>query len=228
MNIKLLMTLLAILSCSVGSATAATIYDFSAPPDSPAPQTQNTVLGLTASYTSNLVTITAAGFDATSTSASLKPLALFRKNDGGDENGLGLANITSPSQFPVHSSPHNEINTYDFIQLDVNNLLAFNPYTITIGSLQSGGSFAVYGTNTAGDLTSATFLQGGNGNQTNNGLLSVTFTDSFRYLDIIGTNEDVLLNSLSMTSVPEPSTGIFAGTVLAGLAIYYWRRARRS
>src|SRR5262245_3272863 len=100
MNIKLLVTLLAILTCSVGSAIADTIsYDFSAPPDSPAPQTQNTVLGLTASYTSNLITITAAGFDATSTSSSPKPLALFRKNGGGDESGLGIANITSPSQF---------------------------------------------------------------------------------------------------------------------------------
>src|SRR5690242_8873635 len=60
-------------------------------------------LGVSQQYTINGITLTAYGFDN-----SGHPINLYGKNDGGDEIGLG-----------VDRAPNHEIQTYNFVQLDV-------------------------------------------------------------------------------------------------------------
>ena len=83
------------------------------------------------SYSSGGVTLTAYGFDSSG------PSNLYGKANGGDENGIGLAN-----------DPHgdHEIVKGSFVQLDISELLAhgFNTAEIFVGihkELMSHGTF---------------------------------------------------------------------------------------
>ena len=114
----LLGALFAVFFCIAAPAPAITyLYNFDSP-------TGN--LGNTHSYTSNGVSISAAGFSSTG-----QAMDLYGKNTGGDEQGLGL-NATS--------SDH-EITTSTFVQLNLSSLQAkaTNPLTLSIGSIQKRG-----------------------------------------------------------------------------------------
>ena len=79
--------------------------------------------------------------------------ALFGKNAGGDENGLGLSGYTD-----------NEITGpgTDFIQLDVNSILAsVSSATFFMGSSTANEWWAVFGTNTLGTLPGGSSLISG-------------------------------------------------------------------
>src|SRR5579862_7891526 len=78
-------------------------------------------LGVSQTYTDNGVTLTAYGYNQ---GIGTK---LFGKNDGGDENGLGL----------FGTSDH-EITSNGFVQLDMLNLWLLTPTSISlsIGSVQ--------------------------------------------------------------------------------------------
>jgi hypothetical protein len=231
MKTKFLAAIVAALVWSVASARADTLtYDFGNPPD--VPSLNDPVLGKTASYTVKGVTITAAGFDLTGSGTTAgNALNLYRKDNETDENGLGIANVVGG-----HSSPNNEINTTDFVQLDVSKLLAFRPFSLTISSLQGNSgltdpaeAFYVYGSNDNGVMHTANLIGSGNGDQTSGnsyGTFSVADLASYKYLDITAAADDVLLSSLSVNTVPEPTSLILFGMGAVGIAGYGWRRRK--
>jgi hypothetical protein len=98
----------------------------------------NGTMGTSHAYTVNGVTITAYGFNNGNPGT---PTALYGKNAGGDETGLGIA---SNSDF--------EIDANHFVQLDLNQVIAagITSGTMSIGSMQAGEPAGVYGSNTLG------------------------------------------------------------------------------
>src|SRR5262249_9638935 len=123
MRKAMIAAVLGVLLVSGNSANAAPFtYNFNTPTGT---------LGITQNYTADGVTITALGFDAPNT-----PTNLYGKNDGGDENGLGLAN-----------QEHFEIQTNNFVQLDLANLLSQYPgatLSMILGSVQPGESGNIF------------------------------------------------------------------------------------
>src|SRR5581483_5859237 len=103
-------------------------------------------LGTSQAYTVNGLTITAYGYywDGANPTNPGTPTNLYGKQGGGDENGLGIANT---------SSDH-EITNKTFVQLDLQKVLAAGATgaQMAVGSVQSGESYAVYGSNTQGVL----------------------------------------------------------------------------
>lgn len=111
-------------------------------------------LGNTASYTSNGATVTAYGYDctasdstSTATLSGCSASALYQKNDGGSEVGLGLAGETD------HEIGYDQTGDY-VMGLDLSQLLGkgVTSMTLTFGSVQPGEAFAAlgYGSNPFG------------------------------------------------------------------------------
>ena len=136
--------------------------------------------------------------------------ALFGKNDGGDENGVGLNGYTD-----------NEINGpgTDFIQIDVSNLLSQNASgaSFFMNSTTSGEWWAVYGQTSGNGGTLGSLLFSGHDEGSSN-LHALTGWGTYQYYDFVAlgtcnadghqcTAGNVLLGGLSVTpGVPEPST----------------------
>jgi hypothetical protein len=189
------------------SATAAnatvTVFDFGVGPNGVTTSSWQNNQGQTHTYTASGLSVTASAFGPSSDQ-------LYGKHSGGDENGLGMTN-----------DPSGQDEIYDgkgFIQLDVSSLTG-DLLKLAFGSTTQGEQWTVYGSNTAGSLGSATLpgtttLIGSGATET-----TLSFTDSFKYYDIVSTStsggKNVLLTSLTVTSVPEPATW---GLMIVGLA----------
>lgn len=191
----------AVLLVSASSANAGIwTYDFTSPAGT---------LGTTQPYTANSVTITALGFDSLG-----NPINLFGKTDGGDESGLGLA-----------GQPHNEIQTNNFIQLDILDLQNKYPsatLSMILGSVQDGESGNIYGSNIAGNLGTYLF--------TVTDESSFGVPTSYRYVGVTAGAEDILISSLTAVStanpVPVPPSMLLALTGLGLCGGWTWRRRR--
>ena len=156
-------------------------------------------IGNSHTYTGSGLSVTATGYSAASTQA-----ALYGKNLGGDENGIGLAGDPS--------GQHEIYKGTDFIQLDVHSLFGLaTGASFFMGSSTNGENWAVYGSNTAGAL--GTQLMTG----TDESLHALTGWGQYNYYDFVslgtwnstthsyGTG-NVLLGGLSIAAAPEPAT----------------------
>ena len=180
--------------------TPASAVDLSYSFDSP---TGN--LGNTHIYTNNGVSITAYGFNKSPSHT----LDLYGKNDGGNENGLGL-NI----------DPDHEISITNFVQLDMSQVWATNPTSLTmsIGSVQQGEGWSLYTSNVLGSL--GTLLFSGTTDAPNT-FPVFPIPNGFQYLSVTASHNNVLLSTLDTkgVSVPEPTTMLILGSSLAMAAM---------
>jgi len=200
MNIstKLGVLLVGTLLC-LSTSSYATVYLFNF--DSP-----TGTLGTSQSYTNNFVSVTATGYNNNGTTT-----ALFGKMDGGDENGLGIAN----------GSDH-EITTANFVQLNLSSLLDVDPQSLsfTIGSSTGEDAWKVYESNSAGVL--GTLVASGN----NENPQSIT-VPSAQYLSFQASAGNVLLSTITantQVNTPEPMTIL---TLASGLALTAFAKKRK-
>ena len=158
-------------TCTSGCSSTAT-WDFSTP---------SGPLGTSQAYTVSGLTITAYGFTNAST-----PAALYGKNLGGDENGLGL-----------FGEINNEIATNNYVQLDLANLIAAgaaNP-TMVINSVQSGEKYNIYGSSTLGSIGALLLASGTNDNTA----FPMPGYPAKRFIAVRAAAANVLLGAVSFT-----------------------------
>lgn len=163
--------------------------------------------------------ITAYGFTAPTSGAhtgELTATQLFGKNGGGGETGLGLA-----------STHDNEINAPtggEAIVLDVS-ALSGQDLRIGFGSVQSGEGWRVGFSSNATLPVNETAFSGYVAGTTDFPSLFDLGVRSTRYLIIEATSGDILLTSLSATSVPEPASMALLSAGLLSLGMFSRRRS---
>lgn len=173
-------------------------------------------------FTVSGYTIAARGYDTPST-----PHELFFKNGGGDEIGLGLVNtLNNELQVDINGNPLN------FIQLDLHSILSqgFTNGKIEIGSIQSGESFSLYGSNTLGNL--GTKLNSTPyGSAFNDQFVSVPNFGTFQFISVVAATFDVLPVAFQATIVPIPEAASLvpaASLVIVATAFEVRRRRRQT
>jgi hypothetical protein len=137
---------------------------------------------------------------------------LFFKNNGGDETGIGLAG---------GGSDH-EVGTPNFLQITGSGIAS-----VTIGSIQSGEEWAIYGSNALGTSevgVAANLIASGTGGGT---ATDVPLTGNYAYYTIYSPKGDILLDSAKTgtSRVPEPRTTSLLMTMgLVGLFAFGGRK----
>ena len=170
-------------------------------------------------YTSSGYTITAYGFDNTGGFGTAHEL--FFKNqapiNGAVERGLGLTNTTS-----------NEIQvSLNFIQFDFTAALAAGLFNgqISVGSIQTGEAFSIYGSNTLGTL--GTQVGGTFGSAFDNQFVNIPNFGQFHFYSIVAAADDVLPVAIraDLPAIPEMNALLpIAAMLLLLLAANFWRR----
>jgi hypothetical protein len=199
----------------IAAAHATVVWDLN-PTDANAP-----VGGSSHTYTSSGFSITAYGFDnhsgiGTSHDLFYKNAAM---NGGATETGLGLV-----------STPNNELQTgLQFIQFDFTSALAAGMFNgqLSVGSIQQGESFAIFGSNTLGTL--GTQVGGIFGSSFDNQFVSIPNFGQFNYYSVMAMSDDVLPVAVraDVAPVPEMNALLPIGAVLALLVATNASRKRR-
>ncbi|MFL6590627.1 MAG: hypothetical protein ACJ8M4_10695 [Chthoniobacterales bacterium] len=212
---------LSIIACTIffagiAAAQASIVWDLN-------PNDQNAPVGSSShTYTSSGFSITAYGFDNHAGIGTAHDL--FFKNEnligGAVESGLGLTN-----------TPHNEIQAgLNFIQFDFTAALAAGMMNgqISVGSIQPGESFSLYGSNTLGTLG----IQVGAvyGSSSDNQFVPIPGFGTFLYYSVVAISEDVLPVAIQadLPAVPEMSAILPITALLALVFAVEIRRRRRS
>jgi hypothetical protein len=157
-------------------------------------------IGHTDTFSAGGFSLTAWGFSSNNTNTDL-----WYKADGGDETGLGLSNDTVD----------HEIQGNSFLEFTTANVT-----TITIGSVQSGESWAIYGSPSIG--TRGTVLLASGNTDVSVPPLNLAAIDSgWTWVSLFApTPGNILLDGANAPAprVPEPSTPAFILTLgLVGL-----------
>jgi len=142
-------------------------------------------VGITNTYSMNNVDISASGFTKTGSTT-----AMWGKNDGVGETGLGIA-----------SDSDHEINKSNFIQLDLTSLInEVKPTTIpiiNIDSIHPSEGFAIYGSNSNGTLGSLLY---DSPNTPSLQSIEIPNFGTYKFINIIASgasnNSNVLLKSI--------------------------------
>jgi hypothetical protein len=162
-------------------------------------------------FTSNGNSITAYGYDTPSTAHEL-----YYKDASGD-HGLGLV-----------GTPHNEIQTNNFIQLDISSLLSqgFTNGQIKISSVDTptNESFSLYGSNTLGSL--GTFLNT-YGSSSDNQFVDVPSFGTYKFVSVISASGDVLLSAFQASVTPVPEATSLLPTAFLAMAVTAFEARRR-
>lgn len=181
-------------------------------------------------FTSSGFSVTATGYD---NEAGPDPFhQLYYKFEppvnGASERGLGMVNTDSNE---LNVNPDGSVAQY--IQLDLRSILAqgFTNGQVSMGSVQNGEGFRLFGSNTAGVL--GTQLPGTySGVSFDNKFVSVPNFGSFQFLSVAALTGRVLLVEFqaTMTPVPEmnalfPIIGLL--TAVSSTHILRRRRAAR-
>jgi PEP-CTERM motif-containing protein len=201
---KLIIGLLAASALATASAASATTnINF---------DTATGNMGPSHTYSNGGLSVTAYGVNN-----SLNPLDLYGKHNGGDENGLGIANDPSGDH---------EIWGYvgGAVLLDVSDLLAnsVSEAQFFMGSTTNGESWIVW------EYTGAGFVQALTGTD------ELTWHDlpdwgSYSYYAFTagGNGQNVLLGGLSLTqAVPEPATWAMMLLGFGAMGVAFRRRRR--
>ncbi|HLW82068.1 MAG TPA: PEP-CTERM sorting domain-containing protein [Candidatus Acidoferrales bacterium] len=203
-------------------------------------------LGTSQSYTSNGATITAYGYECSATTPSstdtlsgCSASALYQKNDGGAEVGLGLAGETD------HEIGWDGANADFVIGLDVSSLfkLGATSMTLSFGSVQPGEAYAIlgYGSNPFGSTFALTNTQawvandGSTSAQVFSSTIGLNAGDEFLVIvspcgasatgSDVGCGGNVTLGSLT-SSAPTPEPGTLALFATGLLALGFCMRRR--
>jgi hypothetical protein len=223
-------------------AACTCTYDFSSPsgllgtthtytmpgPEGPVPLTADGFLGVTRTYTNPDVfpipiTIMGAGF---TDDGFATPVNLFGKNDGGNENGLGLANDPTGA---------NEISGTSFIRIS---FPSFKPgghnnvamASFIMGSATEGESWLVLGSTSP--TTGYRLLPQGAGNDELSHRLSNIpggpGSPLFPFYIFEATNGNVLLSSIFVVPGPIAGAGLPGLILASGGLLAWWRRRQKT
>ncbi len=194
------------------------------------PGNQNQNVGSTSqTFTVSGYSITARGYDHPASGPDTAH-QLFYKSDaasgGAGEHGLGLVG-TANNELQVNANG----SVANFIQLDLRSILGlgFTGGQIEVGSLQTGESFRLFGSNTLGVL--GTQLPGTWGSTFDNQFVSVPNFGSFQFISVAANTADVLPVAFraNITPVPEMSAlGPIVGLLAAVSSTHILRRRRAS
>ncbi len=182
--------------------------------------------------------LTAYGYNSTATISSMPESLLLTgttdlsaKNGGIGETGVG-----------IQSDSQKEINTTSTVALDLSSSYssAYGDVTITIGSVQKNEGFAVFG----GSLPTSTPTTGSPyklsdylGQFTNSGSSNVVYTfivtptemaAAKDVLYVTAASGNVVIQTVAMSSVPEPGTLTMLFTGLASATGLGWYRRRKA
>ena len=143
-----------------------------------------------ASFTQSGYTITAYGYNSNGTAHEL-----HYKNEGPSERGLGLAGVLNNELQPGQH----------FITLSLVSILSqgFTNGQISVGSVQSGESWSLYGSNTLGTL--GTLLNAVPfGSSTDEQFVNVPNFGTYQYVSVVSNTGDVLPVAFQAVVVPIP------------------------
>jgi hypothetical protein len=198
------------------SARATIVWDLN-PNDQNAP-----VGGSSHTFTNSGFSITAYGFDNNAGIGT--PHDLYYKNlapiDGAVESGLGLVN-----------TPGNELQAnLHFIQFDFTAALVAGMFNgqLSVGSIQAGESFTIFGSNTLGTL--GTQVSGVFDSSFDNQFVSIPNFGQFNYYSVVALSDDVLPVAIraDVPAVPEVNSLIPIATLVGILGAAGLYRRRRS
>jgi len=204
--------LLLLSGLAIASSAQATLvtWDFN-------PTNANAAVGSASkTFTSSGYSITAYGYDVVSGPDT--PHELYYKDVPGSpyDHGLGFV-----------GTPHNEIQTNNYIQLDLSSILTqgFTNGQLKVSSIDPGESFKLYGSNALGSLGTSL---GTFGDSTNNSWVSIPSFGSYKYISVISDTGDELVWAFKATVTPIPeTTSLFPVAFLAVAVTAFEARRRR-
>jgi hypothetical protein len=198
---------------AAASGSAAIVWDLN-------PSHQNGPVGSSSrTYTVSGFSITAYGFDNHSGIGTAHELYYKSEpmNGGASETGLGLVNTA-----------HNELSVgLHFMQFDFTAMLAAGMMNgqISVGSLQVGESFSIFGSNTLGTL--GTQVGGVYGSSFDNQYVSIENFGQFLYYSVVAESGFVLPVSIRADLPPVPEMNAIlpvAALLLLVFSTTVWRK----